>query len=492
MQLGYVVAIALGVVALAVIAVLWRRFGLERAALEAARDARSGLERQLAIEQQRSGRLTELQQELAESRGDAKALRDGKGAVEQQLAAAEGALGEKTRFLDELRAKLAAFETALTEKTEEIARLLAQLAGRDEALAQERRQAAEKLRIVEQARDQMTREFKLLSEEIAARHSETFAKQNKEQVEAVLTPLREKILEFQNGLQSAHTETAKDREGLRQHIQQLAEVSARMMGETHSLAEALRGSAKTQGAWGEMILGSILERSGLREGQEYVTQQSHATEEGKWLRPDVIVHLPRDGNLVIDSKVSLAAFEEYVVAATDEQRKSALDRHLQSLRAHIRALSAKDYQGVTKGGLDYVVMFVPIEGALAAALQADPELTALAAGCNVAIATPTTLMIALRTVRNVWQMERRNQNAEQIADRAGKLYDKFVGFVSDMKSLGERLGKARECYDSAWGKLYQGGGNLVRQTEQLKGLGAKTSKALPAELLSLSHDVAAE
>jgi DNA recombination protein RmuC len=253
-----------------------------------------------------------------------------------------------------------------------------------------------------------------------------------------------------------------------------------MTSETRNLTLALRGEAQTQGAWGEMILSTILQRSGLREGEEYVTQESHATDEGVRLRPDVIVNLPDDNRIVIDSKVSLSAFTDYVNDGDPVSKAEHLARHVASMHSHIKGLSRKEYHRVT--GLDFVIMFVPIEGALAAALQDDPELTSFAAEHNVAIGTPTTLMLALRTVANVWHVERRNKNAEAIAERAGKLYDKFVGFSVDMQALGEQLAKARRAYDDALGKLSTGSGNLVRQTEMLKALGAKTSKALPLEL----------
>jgi DNA recombination protein RmuC len=253
-----------------------------------------------------------------------------------------------------------------------------------------------------------------------------------------------------------------------------------MSAETRNLTRALKGEAQVQGAWGEMILATILEKSGLREGEEYLAQQSLTAEDGSRLRPDVIVNLPGGEKIIIDSKVSLTAFQD-LVGAPDAERAGALQRHLVSMRTHIRELGGKAYHSAV-GRLDYVLMFVPIEGALAVAIQADPELTALAAEANVAIATPTTLMIALRTVANVWKVERRNENAEAIAARAGHLYDKFSGFVADMGNIAKYLGQTRAAYDEAMNKLAMGRGNLVTQAEQLKALGAKTAKTLPGFL----------
>jgi DNA recombination protein RmuC len=232
-----------------------------------------------------------------------------------------------------------------------------------------------------------------------------------------------------------------------------------------------------------MILASILERSGLREGEQYVIQQSYATEGGSRLRSDVEVNLPGGQKIVIDSKVSLVAFDDYVNAESEADRAAHLKRHLTSIRSHIKALSSKEYHSAAGSQLDYVVMFIPIEGALAAALQEDPGLTTEAVDANVAIATPTTLMIALRTVANVWQVEDRNKNAEKIASRAGKIYDKLVGFVDDMLSLGNRMSQARDSYDDAMAKLSSGRGSLANQVEQLKALGAKAGKSLPASVL---------
>jgi len=330
----------------------------------------------------------------------------------------------------------------------------------------------------------MTGEFKLLAEDVMKVHGENFSKHNKEQIDGLLAPLREKLTEFQQGLQTANMESVKERATLGEQIRALSNASAKMTLETANLTRALKGEAQTQGAWGEMILGSILQRSGLREGEEYVVQQTQPTDDGQRLRPDVIVELPGGQRIVIDSKVSLIAFEAFVNAENDEGRQLHLARHLASIRGHIRTLSGKEYHAAAGSKLDYVVMFIPIEGALAVALQGDAQITAFAVECNVAIATPTTLMIALRTVANVWQVERRNRNAEAIALRAGRMYDKFVGFVQDMSTLDNRLGQARTAFDDAMGKLSAGQGNLVTQIERLKALGAKTTKSLPAALIA--------
>jgi DNA recombination protein RmuC len=285
----------------------------------------------------------------------------------------------------------------------------------------------------------MTKEFKILAASVMHEHGETFSKQNKEQIGVVLAPLREKLTEFEVGLAAAHAESLKERAILAEQVKQLSQASSTMTSETSNLTRALKGKAQTQGAWGEMILATILEKSGLRPGEEYLTQACQTTGDGQRLRPDVIVNLPGGQRIVIDAKVSLNAFEAYVNAGSDEDRAVHLQRHLTSIRTHIKALGDKAYQVYTNGGVDYVIMFVPIEGALAIALQEAPNITSEAVAQNVSLATPTTLMIALRTAASVWQVERRNLNAELIAERAGQLYDKFVGFIEDMKAIGKRL-----------------------------------------------------
>lgn len=392
----------------------------------------------------------------------------------------ETALEDANAKLERLRSELGAAEREHADTRETLARSA-------EALAQTKRQEAEKIALLTDAQERLSERFKVLAEEVLGRHGQTFKAQNKEQLDGLLTPLKEQLSQFQQGLQATHLETAKARASLAEQIRALVSNNQTMTAETRNLTRALKGGAQAQGAWGEMVLSTILERSGLREGEEYVTQQSHSTEDGARLRPDVVVNLPDRKRLVIDSKVSLTAFTDFVNEAETEAKAAHLSRHLASMRAHIKELSAKRYQQLDAAGLDYVLMFVPIEGALVAALQTDPGLTGHAAELNVALCTPTTLMIALRTVANVWNVERRNQNAEAIADRAGKLYDKFVGFVDDLQAVGSQIDRTRTAYDGAMRKLSTGSGNLVRQVQMLEKLGAKTSKALNPELVDAAE-----
>ncbi|MEQ9145448.1 MAG: DNA recombination protein RmuC [Parvibaculaceae bacterium] len=455
----------------------------DSAELATIRDAKAEAERRLAAEERTAARVPELERQLREQQELVTSLRDAKAKAETSLAEIETRLAERTEALTAVRRELEQGRTQAEKAQAEVADLRTRIAGLEETLEQERAKAEEKLALLNTAKETLTAQFKVLADEIMTRHGETFTKQNKTQVEGLLAPLRDRIVEFQQGLQVTTTEATKERATLVEQIRRLTEQSQAMTAETQNLTKALKGKAQTQGAWGEMILATILERSGLRAGEEYSTQESHTGEDGARLRPDVVVKLPGGQRVVIDSKVSLTAFEEHVNGESDADRATALTRHVLSMRTHIKTLGSKDYHAAAGSDLDYVVMFVPIEGALAAAMDHQPDLTIYAAENNVAIATPTTLMMMLRTIANVWQVERRNQNAEAIAERAGRLYDKFVGFVGDLDTLGSRLDGARKSYDHAMGKLATGNGNIVRQLQQMKDLGARTNKSIPAELV---------
>lgn len=440
--------------------------------------SRAGLAGKLAVAAESAGRLAALEARAETAERAGADIREklagaeaGSQALVKQLEAAAQANRDRDAELGNLRDKHALVTNELAQTRE--------------TLLQERRQHAERVADLQRMDERSKAEFQQLAAGILAKQSETFTKQNNDQVEALLKPLREQIATFEKGLTEARVETARERGTLAEQIKALMTTNDTMRSETRGLAEALRGQSQTQGAWGEMILATILERSGLREGEEYTSQESTTDADGRRLRADVVVNLPggEGRRIVIDSKVSLTAFDQYVNAADDVARETARRAHLASLRGHVTTLGAKAYHGAIGGGLDYVVLFVPIEGALALALQADPALTGFATDNNVAIATPTTLMMALRTVRSVWAVERRNQNADQIAESAGRLYDKLAGFVDDFQKIGSQMDTAKRTYDGALGKLAQGRGNVLRQAEQLKELGAKANKALPPALL---------
>ncbi len=335
---------------------------------------------------------------------------------------------------------------------------------------------------LKQAKEEMRLAFNEDAGKLMKSHSETFKAQNKEQIDALLTPLKKDIDDFKRSLGDAHVETSKQHGSLKQQIEQLAQQSATVSKEAENLTRALKGDVQMQGAWGEMIVDTILSRLGLREGVEYSRQENFTGEDGR-ARTDYIVNLPTGERLIIDSKVSLVDFEAFVNETSEEARAQRRAAHARSLRNHMKSLASKEYQARVGTRLDFVIMFVPIEAALGVALKADETLTLDALDNKVAIATPTTLTTQLKTVAAMWRIERQHQNAEDIAARAGALYDKFAGFAVDMQSIGVRLGQLDVAYQEAMKKLSTGSGNLVRQTELLKALGAATGKSLPKALL---------
>ncbi|KKC38327.1 hypothetical protein WH87_11530 [Devosia epidermidihirudinis] len=360
---------------------------------------------------------------------------------------------------------------ALDAEKEKSADFYAELSAIKARLVEQKQQSEANLSRFLDARQQMTDEFKAIAGDVLKSHGETFSKQNREQVDTLLKPLQDKIGEFHLGL-------ARDRATMSEQIRALLESNVQITTEAHNLTRALKSNAQTQGAWGEMILGTILEQSGLREGEQYITQQNHAGEDGGRVRTDVEILMPNDDRLVIDSKVSLTAFEAYT-NAEDDSRAQHLAAHILSVRNHIKTLGDKTYHRHARSSLDYVMMFVPIESALATAIQADAKLVEYGMSQGVMLTTPTTLMTVLRTVRNVWDIEKRHRNADEIADRAGQLYDKVAGFLASMDKLDANLDKARQSFDDAKGQLSSGRGNVVRQVEMLRELGAKSSKVLP-------------
>lgn len=376
--------------------------------------------------------------------------------------------------LSDLREKIDEQNTQLREHSNTITKIHA----KSEA---EHRAANEKIEMLTKVRREMEIQFKELAENALKAQGESFSKANIEKLEATLTPLKEHVGHFEKELRQVHEETVKDRERLKTEISQLSRRSEAISQEAISLTKALKGDTQIQGAWGEMVLENILERSGLRNGEEYETQAHRVGVNGERLRPDVVVRIPGGKSLVIDSKVSLLAYNEAVNAATDVDALASRKRHLTSIKNHINSLSAKGYQTAENSTVDYVILFVPIEGALSEALREDPALTEHALERNITIATPTTLMMALKTIANVWAVDRRNQNAELIANRAGKLYDKVYGFVQNMERVGERLEQAQDSYTQAFSQLSKGKGNVIAQVESLKNLGAKTSKKINTE-----------
>ena len=333
--------------------------------------------------------------------------------------------------------------------------------------------AAEKQQVLERSEERLKQECERLAQQIFEQKSERLQANSKQTLESTLAPFKQQLDAFKQQVTQQYTEELKQRSELSAQVSSLRELNQQMAAE-----------AKTQGAWGEVVLERILNQSGLREGQEYHTQSQHKDADGRSFKPDVIVHLPNNKDVIIDSKVSLLAYERYFNSDDDATREQALNEHVNSLRQHIRGLGKKNYQqldGVRT--LDYVLMFIPIEPAFLLAVDRDPELIRLALDNNIMLVSPTNLLVALRTVNNIWQYEYQNQNAQTIAEEAGKLYDKFVGFVDDIQRIGQSLDTVRKHYDGALNKLSTGRGNLVRRVERFRELGVQSTKQIDRKLL---------
>lgn len=356
-----------------------------------------------------------------------------------------------------------------------------------EGLGLQQRMEEQKLEL-EKLNEKMTLQFKNLANEILEEKSKKFTDQNKTSLGELLNPLKEKLSDFEKKVEESNKENLKMNSSLGEQLKNLRELNQQITKEAENLTRALKGDTKTQGNWGEFILESILEKSGLVKGQEFIVQES-ATLEGGRLRPDVVVKLPDNKNIIIDSKVSLLAYEQSVNAADETDREQNLKAHVQSVKNHIRQLSGKDYQklyGVE--GLDFILMFIPIEPAFSAALQAETDLFNQAYEKQIVLVSPSTLLATLRTIANIWRYEYQNRNVLEIARQAGDMYDKFVNFTEDLVKLGQQMDTTKKTYGDAMNKLVDGTGNLVRRAEKLKELGAKTSKQMNEKLLDRSGE----
>ncbi len=340
-------------------------------------------------------------------------------------------------------------------------------------------------------REQFTKEFENLANRIFEEKTEKFTIQNKNNLDELLKPLGEKIKDFETKVNEVYISEGKERASLKEQLTMLHQLNQQMSIEAQNLTKALKGETnnKFQGNWGEIILESILEKSGLVKDREYVVQMSLTTEDGKRFQPDIVVNLPDGKHLVIDSKVSLNAYERFSSAQNDDEKNLALKEHLISVKKHIKDLSDKNYQNLYQlKTLDFVLLFIPIEPAFALSVQGDAQLFNEAFDKNIVIVSPSTMLATLRTVASIWRQENQNRNAIEIARQGGALYDKFTGFVEDLIVLGNKMKDSQKTYEAAMNKLSTGSGNLVRKTEELKKLGSKATKNLPQSLLDRSNE----
>lgn len=345
------------------------------------------------------------------------------------------------------------------------------------SLSFERKQFEDKMAMLNESKEQLTVAFKNIANEIFEDKSKKFAANNKESLASVLNPLQSKIQQFEKRVEETYDKESKERFSLAKEIKNLQELNSKISEDAVNLTNALKGDNKTQGSWGEFVLESILEKSGLVKGREYEVQVSLKAEDGSKSQPDVVVHLPESRDIIIDSKVSLKAWDALCSVESDEAKPDLLKQHIQSIRQHVKSLSGKDYQKLSGiNSLDYVFLFMPIEAAYSTAIQNDHELSHYAFEKNIIFVGPTTLLTTLKTVQNLWRLAQQNKNANEIAERAGALYDKFVNFVEDLEEIGLKIDASKKSYEKAHNKLFSGRGNLIKRVESLKELGAKTAK----------------
>lgn len=499
----------LGVIAVLMLVLLLRRPGRDPALVEQLRAAeaqRDTLRGQLEGERVACGRLEtereslkarlaavedELRAEsdrLAERERDVATLRQSETRLSGQRETLETECGKLVRSCEALEKRLEAETAALKARDEEIGALKGEIRGLTETLRAEREKHAALVEETEKNRAQFVAQFKAISGEILQNQGKAATEAQKTELEKIIVPFKAEIEGLKTNLKDISDKAEKERQGLGTQLLLMQTKAAELAEEANGLARALRGEKKKQGNWGETILERILEAAGLQEGTHFTRQAQARDEDGARLIPDVVVHLPGERDVVIDSKVTLVAYQDMVQADEPETEAMALKRHVQSVRAHIRSLSDKRYDRLGYGSVDSVMMFLPVDGALTAALSSDPDLVLEAAERRVHLMTPATLMPTLKVVEHLWTIDTRNRSVDAIVDRAGRLHDKFVSVVESVQKIGDHLKKASDCQDEAIKRMSDGPGNVIRQVDQLRQLGARVTKALPSDLLAASDE----
>ncbi len=438
-------------------------------------------ERVRGLEAERSSLLAELQQ----SRVQAESLRSA-----LDIARAECAqLAERAGRVPALEAQAQEQGAHAQTARAQLAELQSQLAVQAAQMEAERRAATEKLQLLQEARESLSHQFKSLANDILEEKGKRFAEQNQQNLGQLLDPLRTRLQEFQGKVELFYDTEGKERSALSQQVHQLMGLNQVLSDDAKNLTQALKGSTKAQGNWGELILERVLELAGLRPGIEYDVQENHLRDDGTRAQPDVVIHLPENRHLVVDAKVSLIAYEAFANAEDDPQRAAAQRRHIESVRQHIKGLAERNYQQLHGlQSLDFVLMFVPIEPAFMLAVTSDSQLYSDAWNKNVLLVSPSTLLFVVRTVAHLWRQEAQSRNAQEIAKRGAELYDRLAGFVEDLERVGKNLAQAQDAYTKAFAKLSQNRGNVIRQAEMLKELGIKPTKTLAPTLVGKARD----
>ena len=402
------------------------------------------------------------------SEEDLKMLQNENGNLKGQLQSVKNQNIESKKEIDSLQ----------KQKEELIAEINKVLANNENLNEKLRTEKAE----INDLKVQFQKDFEILANKILKQNTEDLSKTNSSKIETLLNPLKEKLEGFEKQIQTKYDAQLKDTESLKTQIESLVNLNTKLSLEAENLTKALKGDSKKQGNWGEFILERILEMSGLRKGQEYFTQFSDENIDGQRIQPDVVIQLPEEKHIIIDSKVSLTDYERYISSITEEDQTIFLKAHLNSVRNHIKGLGEKNYQTSKKlTAPDFVLLFIPIESSFSLAVSNDAELFNFAWERKIVLVSPATLLATLRTIANIWKQEKQNKNAQVIAEQAGRLYDKFVGFVEDLKKVEKGISATSKAYDEAINKLQTGRGNLINRAENLRILGAKNSKTIPEE-----------
>ena len=484
LALLFIVALIAGVTIGLVLARSRTRSQVDSALAQAGNAAQVGLaearERLRASEQASAGAQAELERARAENQASRNEV--------LRVSASEAQKSQLVTSLEErvaaLQQEAAAAATRADLRAQELQTAHAELAQVRTRADADRASAQEKLQLLTDAKTALSDQFKTLATEILEEKSKRFAEQNQQSLGTLLDPLRTQLNEFKGKVEEVYIKEGQERFALTEQVKQLMELNKTLSIDASNLTKALKGSAKTQGNWGELILERVLEASGLEKGRVYHVQVSQRDAEGNLQQPDVVIDLPQERKLVVDAKVSLVAYDRFASAESDEERTLAVRQHLDSVRAHIKNLSGKNYQALYGvKSLDMVVMFVPIEPAFMLAVTNDEALFMEAWQRNVLLVSPSTLLFVVRTIAHLWRQEAQTRNAQDIAKRGAELYDKLSAFVADLQKVGAKLKDAQSAYDEAEKRLSTGKGNVIRQAEMLKGLGVKTTKALPTPLV---------
>ncbi|MBT2919491.1 DNA recombination protein RmuC [Vibrio anguillarum] len=438
--------------------------------------------------------IIELKQALQQARQELDELDEERDKAAFELKQSHGkfmAAMEKLRYFEVVKQERQQSMEDAHALREQKSQLEAQLREQEARHEQQIQSSQEKLQLLEHAEERLKQQFEQLANQLFEVKTAKVDQQNRQSLEGLLSPLKEQLEGFKKQVNDSFNHEAKERHTLVHELKNLQRLNEQMAQEALNLTQALKGDNKQQGNWGEVVLARVLTESGLREGHEYHTQVSLQNEAGKRYQPDVIVNLPHDKQVVIDSKMALVAYERYFHAQSESERARALSEHLLALRAHIKGLGQKDYHQL-KGlqSLDYVLMFIPVEPAFQVAIQADPSLVKEAMEQNILLVSPTTLLVALRTIDNLWRNDRQNQNAKLIAERASKLYDKLRLFMEDMEGLGGALDRANQNYQGAMNKLATGRGNALRQAESFKQLGVEIKRSINSEWVEQAQNEA--